>query len=247
VKTSGEILFLRVPPRGVIRPAGNSVWRGSIRLGAVFVSGGIRGRLGERDITSFWIGLGRAVRAPGRQLLERIRAGVITEIIDIGCAGALDPALSRGDLVLSNREVAFDRAAPAAARFARRGPQLRSLLLDVAKQRGVHLNIAPILTHERFVGSREERIELFEQTGCMAVQMEHLWFLELLQSLTSADCINNIRITHLALITDAVPGGSGGMASVRSAWKALSGYALPGGGAGIMSLRREVLRRWPGY
>ncbi len=244
MKKSGEILFLRVPPRGLIRETKDAGPRWQNRLSCVFASNGLRGRVGQRDITCFWIGLSRGVRKPGLQLLERIRAGIITEIIDIGCAGALDPSLRRGDLVLSSRDVAFDRVVPAAVQAGYRGAELHSLLLDVARNRGVSLHTAPILTHERFVGRREERIELAEQTGCMAVQMEHLWFLGLLQSLTSVDCINNIRVTHLVLITDAVPRSTGRMANARSAWNALSGYALPGGSAGMMSLRREVLSRW---
>ena len=77
--------------------------------------------------------------------------------------------------------------------------------------------------------------------------MEHLWFLRLLQSLTSADCFNNIRVTHLVLITDAVPRSASRTATARSTWDALRGYAFPGGSTGIMSLRRELLSRWPSY
>ena len=40
------------------------------------------------------------MRVPGPRLLERIRGGAVTDIVDIGCAGALDPSLRRGDLVL---------------------------------------------------------------------------------------------------------------------------------------------------
>jgi hypothetical protein len=186
--------------------------------------------------------MGRRVRVPGPQLLARIREGAISEIVDIGCAGALDPSLRKGDLVLSSDDVAFDGKASLCVR--RRGG-LDSLLQAVAARRGVSLKMAPILTHERFVASREERIDLFERTGCVAVQMEHAWFLQLLQSMTAAECFEKIRFTHLVLITDSVPGGIGGMAALRSKWDALVGYALPLGGAGIMALRRELLSRWP--
>jgi hypothetical protein len=244
---TGEILFLRVPPRGLIRSAGDAGHRGPNRLACVFASNGFRGRVGEWSVTSFWIGMGRRVRVPGRQILERVREGAITEIIDIGCAGALDPGLRRGDLVLSSADIASDGGAPVAVRVVRRGAELLPLLHDVAASRGVTFRRASILTHERFVARRDGRTELFEQTGCVAVQMEHLWFLRLLQSLTSADCFNNIRVTHLVLITDAVPGSASRMATARSTWDALSGYAFPGGSTGIMSLRRELLSRWPSY
>jgi len=239
----GEILFLRVPPLGLIESAAGSGWRGPTRLTAAFASNGFRGRVGERSITSFWIGMGRRVREPGRQLLERLRNGRISDIIDIGCAGALDPSLQRGDLVLSSGDVAFDGVVPA---VVRRGPELSSLLHDVAVSRGVTLHPAPILTHERLIASRDERIELFDRTGCAAVQIEHVWFLRLLQSLLPDRTLEKIQVTHFVLITDAVPRTHRRLATARSAWHALVGYALPGGSGGIASLRREVLSRWPG-
>jgi purine-nucleoside phosphorylase len=239
----GEILFLRVPPRGLIESVGGTGWRGPTRLTAAFSANGFRGRLGERSITCFWVGLGRRVRVPGRELLERLRSGEISEIIDIGCAGALDPSLRRGDLVLSSEDMAFDSGAPVAVS---RLPELLPLLHEVAVSRGVTLRSAPILTHERLIASRDERTELFDSSGCAAVQIEHAWFLQLLRSLTPAARFETIRVTHLVLITDAVPRTHGRLAAARSAWDALAGYALPGRGGGIASLRREVLSRWPG-
>ena len=233
--TFGELLFLRITPRGLIN-------RGPNRLAAALAPEGVRGRLGTRSITIFWIGMGRRVRVPGPQLLERIRGGAITEIVDIGCAGALDPSLRRGDLVLSSDEVAFDGTA---SPRVRRVPAVHSILQGVAADRGVSLRRAPVLTHERFVASREERIELFDRTGCVAVQMEHAWFLQLLRSMTAAECFQKIRFTHLVLITDAVPRTTATTATVGSAWDALVAYALPIGGGGVMSLRREVLSGWP--
>jgi hypothetical protein len=241
-KKAAEILFLRVAPRGLIRPVSGTRGSGPNRFGAVFAADGIRGRVGERDFASFWIGMGRRVRMPGRQLLQRLREGGITDIVDIGCAGALDTALRRGDLVLSSADFPFDAAVPIGVH--RRGG-LDSLLQDVAASRGVRLHAAPVLTHERFISSRAERIELFERTGCAAVQMEHAWFLQLLQTLLPVDRYEKIRVTHLVLITDAVPRSTGRMASARSWRDALVGYLLPGGRDGIASLRRQVLSSWP--
>ena len=231
---SGGLLFLRIPPQGLIH-------RSSGRLAAAFAPNGTRGRLGTRSITCFWIGMGRRVRMPGPRLLRRIREGAITEIVDIGCAGALDPSLHRGDLVLSSEDLASDGRA---VLRLRRTPALYSLLQGVAADRGVGLRSAPVLTHDRFVAGRDERIALFDRTGCAAVQMEHVWFLRLLQS-QAADCFEKIRVTHLVLITDAVPRTTAPKAAFRSAWDALVAYALPFGGGGVMSLRREVLGCWP--
>jgi hypothetical protein len=241
-ESSAEILFLRVPPGGLVKPVGSVGRPGTARLRAVLCRDGFRGRAGQRRIICFWIGLGRRLRLPGRKLLERIRSGAIAEIIDIGCAGALDPSLCRGDLVLASDDIPFDGGAPLA--ISRHGAPV-SLLQEVAAGRGATLRRARILTHERLISSREERIELFERTGCVAVQMEHFWFLQLLRSLTTAECFHKIRITHLVLITDSVPRSGGRRAEVLSAWDALRGYALPGGRGGIASLRREVLSRWP--
>ena len=237
----GEILFLREPPRGLVTPARGGGRFGAARFSAVLDRNGFRGEAGEGSITCFWIGLGRRVRAPGGQLLERIRQGAITDIVDIGCAGALDPSLCRGDLVLSSGDLAFDSDVPLALH---RRAEPGSLLQEVAAGRGVSLRVAPILTHERFIAGRDERIRLFERTGCAAVQVEHAWFLQLLQSLLGARLFDKIRVAHLVLITDAVPRSSGRAAAVRSAWDAFTGYAFPGGSGGVMSLRREVLSRW---
>lgn len=239
--SSGEILFLREPPRGLLTPAGGGGRFGAARFSTVFDRNGFRGKAGEGSITCFWIGMGRRVRAPGRQLLERIRQGEITDIVDIGCAGALDPALRRGDLVLSSDDLTFDSAVPLAVHLR---AEPGSLFQEAATIRGVSLRVAPILTHERFIAGRDERIRLCERTGCAAVQMEHAWFLQLLQSLLGDCLFDKIRIAHLVLITDAVPRSSGRTAAVRSAWDALTGYAFPCGSGGVMSLRKEVLSRW---
>jgi len=238
---SGEILFLRVPPRGLIKTVGGKRRRRPIRLSAVIDRNGGSGRLGKGTITCFWIGMGRRVRLPGRELLEGLRRGATTEIVDIGCAGALDPGLERGDLVLSSDDIAFDSAVPVAVH---RRPELEVILQEVAAGRGVKLRRAPILTHERFVSSRADRVGLFERTGCAAVQMEHVWFLQLLQTLLPAHRFEQLRVTHLVFITDAVPRSGSRRETARSNWDALTGYAFPGGGKGIMSLRREVLNLW---
>jgi hypothetical protein len=186
--------------------------------------------------------MGRRVRIPGQRLLDRIRGEAITEIIDIGCAGALDPELRRGDLVLSSDDIPFDGSAPVSVD---RRPELLSWLHNVAANRGVALRHAPILTHERLISRRDERIGLCESTGSVAVQMEQVWFLQLLQSLLAGHCLDNIRFTHLVMITDAVPRATGPLAAAFSAWDALNGYTFTGAKRGIASLRRDILSRWP--
>ena len=193
-------------------------------------------------IVSFQKRKRRGKRFRKRELLQRLRDGTVQEIIDIGCAGALDPDLHRGDLVLSSDDLSFDSPVPVGVR---RRAGLASLLQEVAARRGVGLRAAPILTHERFIAGRDERLELFESTGCAAVQMEHVWFLRLLQQLLQKDRFEQLRFTHVVLITDVVPAAASCRVRIRSQWDALTGYLLPRGRGGIASLRREVLGSWP--
>jgi hypothetical protein len=235
----GEVLFLRVPPRGLLsHPPGRRLGR----LLAVFGADGASGSLGGCPVTCFWVGFGRKVRAPGPGLLERLRGGAVADILDIGCAGALDPSLRRGDLVLSSADIPFDTGTPLELR---RRPEMRGIARALADRRGTALRAEPILTHERAVLAREARLKLFEQTGCAAVQMEHVWFLRLLQSLLPEPVFRALRVTHLGLITDAVPEAKTRWGTERSAWDAIRGYAAAGSG-GIVSLRREFLMRWLG-
>jgi hypothetical protein len=237
VDPGGELLFLRVPPVGMlVRHPGSR----SGRLASMVRAEGVQGTMGVRRVSCFWVGLGRHVRQPGPGLLERLRQGAIDEVLDIGCAGALDPSLRRGDLVLSVEDLPFDSRIPVEVL---REPAARETAHEVAEARGVRAEAAPILTHERAVLSRADRLDLFEQTGCAAVQMEHAWFLLLLKRLLPARVVWRIRVTHLVLITDAVPDGERGVDRVRASWDAIRGYALPGP-RGILSLRREFLTRW---
>jgi hypothetical protein len=239
-RTTGELLFLRVPPRGLVEPAGG---RSPFARAATFRSDGFRGLAGSLALTCFWVGLGRRVRTPGPELLRRLRDGSIAEMLDIGCAGALDPGLRQGDLLLSTDDLPFDAAAPVPVH---RRPEPAGLVQEVAARRGVGFRRAGILTHERAVLRRAERLLLFEHTGCGAVQMEHAWFLLRLRSLLPEACFARLRVTHLVLITDAVPAFDGRRDTVTAAWDAVRGYGFQGGRGGIASLRRDLLSRWPG-
>jgi hypothetical protein len=233
-----ELLFLRVPPRRLVAPAGRGYTFGRARA---WRSEGLRGSIGSLRVSCFWVGLGRRVRTPGPGLLQRLKDGTIGEVVDIGCAGALDPTLRRGDLVLSTADLPFDAPVPITVR---RSPEAADLAAEVAALRGVACRRGAILTHERAVVARKARLGLFEATGCLAVQMEHAWFLRLLESLLPESVFSALRVTHLVLITDAVPRSDARRSAARSAWEAVLGYAFPGGRRGIGSLRRDVLRLW---
>jgi hypothetical protein len=235
---SGQILLLRVPPPGLLSATRGARWA---RLASVLSPNGVSGWVGRHPVSCFWIGLGRRVRVPGPRLLERLRDGSIADLVDVGCAGALDPSLRRGDLVLSREDVAFDTGRPVGVS---RRPEVEALARKLAEARGAAFRVAPILTHERAILDREARLELFHRTGCAAVQMEHAWLLRLLQSLLPEPVFRGLQVTHLTLITDAVPGRTGRRAVLRSGWDATRGYLAPER-SGIASLRRELLTAWP--
>jgi hypothetical protein len=195
-------------------------------------------RLGPHLITVFWVGFGRRPRLPGPVLLERLRGGSFTDVVDIGIAGALDPRLKDGDLVLSTLEVPFDSGEPL---DPRRRPEMRRVALGLARERGVSLRTAAVLTHEKAVLCRRDRLGWFERTGCAAVQMEHAWGLQLLRSLLPAPVFRAMCFTHLVLISDAVPAAEGWLAEVRSGGRALGAYVFQ---RSIRRLRRDFLIRW---
>lgn len=192
-------------------------------------------------ITAFWTGLGRRVRAPGAAALRELRAGQFSDVVDIGLAGALDPELRGGDLVLSATEVPFDTGQ---ALSLRRRPDAARAVRGLAEARGVRLQQAPVLTHERPVLSRRDRLAWFGRTGCAAVQMEHAWAVQRLQSLLPAAVFGRLCFTHLVLISDAVPAAGGWRQSAGCALGALRALGAFASQRAIRRLRRDFLERW---
>jgi hypothetical protein len=186
----------------------------------------------------FWIGFGRRPRLPGTALAERLRSGAFTDVVDIGIAGALDPQLQRGDLVLSTLDRPFDSHEPL---DLRRRPELRLVAEALAQEWGVSLNQAGILTHEKPLFSRRDRLAWFEQTGCAAVQMEHAWGIQLLRQLMPSPVFRGICFTHLVLISDAVPASDCRLQEMLSVGKALAAYTAQ---RRIRRLRTDFLRLW---
>jgi len=197
-----------------------------------------RPALSPQRVTVFRIGFGRRLRKPPAALLQRLRAGAYSDVVDIGIAGALDPGLREGDLVLSTLEVPFDSPEPLEPR---RRPEICEVTRRLAQGRGVALKQAPVLTHERPVLSRRDRLAWFERTGAAAVQMEHAWAVQLLASLLPAPVFRGLRFTHLVLISDAVPAGEGSLASLRAGARAWAAYVSQ---RGIRRLRRDFLLQW---
>jgi hypothetical protein len=186
----------------------------------------------------FWIGFGRRPRRPKTILAERLRSGAFTDVVDIGIAGALDPQLRRGDLVLSTLDLPFDSREPL---DLRRRPELRLVTESLAQERGVSLKEAGILTHEKPVFSRRDRLAWFEQTGCAAVQMEHAWGLQLLRQFMPSPVFCGIYFTHLVMISDAVPASDGRLQEMLSVGQALAAYTVQ---RRIRRLRTDFLRLW---
>jgi hypothetical protein len=174
--------------------------------------------LGGHEVTFFYPGLGRRLRRPGGGILQKLVSGEITDIVDVGGGGALDPALRRGELVLGSVDVASDTPAPLPLR---RRPEMPGLVEALARQLGVGYRRAPLLTHDRGVFSRRERLRVRSETGCSVVQIEHAWFLRLLQQLIGPKRFARLCVTHVEVVADIVPPTDSWFSSVFELLQAL--------------------------
>jgi hypothetical protein len=134
-------------------------------------------------------------------LIAKINSGEITDIIDIGAGGALNPDLRIGDLVLSTE----DRAIGLPSFPSLYGNKFYDSAKMVADYLGTSIHTGPILTTDKIISAREERLNLFNSTGSHVVQMEHYWFLNDLKGAVNPDAFENLRCSHLELISDRVP------------------------------------------
>jgi adenosylhomocysteine nucleosidase len=124
------------------------------------------GRLGTAPVVAVVGGVGKdnARRAAAR-LCEEHKA---TVLLSIGYAGALDPELRRGDIVLSAWSVNGLSAGPTEEDRAREA-RLRGVA-DASHEH--HVYVGPLYTADRIVARHEEKSSLFARTGCPVVDME---------------------------------------------------------------------------
>jgi purine-nucleoside phosphorylase len=171
------------------------------RVARSFLGSGAEVIYNNRKVTFFYPGYGQRIRKIPDSIVSRINRGEITDIVDIGAGGALNPQLQIGDLVLSTEDYSIDGEA---LRVKRR-PEAEQIAKKLADDRGLGFYKGKILTTRDIVHGREERLRLHEELECAVVQMEHFWFANALKKAVSREAYDNLYFTHIELISDEVP------------------------------------------
>lgn len=195
-----DILFIRQYPTCLEATSRLGRWRRSCVDGR-----GASVRVAGHDVTFFFPGYGGRLRTPHPSIIEKLESGWITDIVDIGGGGALDPGLKRGDLVLSTGDV--PRVGSPPMRVGKR-KGIKTIVEALAKRNGRAFYESKILTSEKVISSRRKRIALFEKTGCSVVQMEHCRFLRLLEKALSPESFRKLHVTHVEIVADVIPSGN---------------------------------------
>lgn len=146
---------------GYLGPAFHSHTGGSLAGKRAFV-----GRLGTAPVVAVVGGVGKAnARRAAAHVCDAYR---VTALLSIGYAGALDPELRRGDIVLSAYSVNGLSGGPSVEDLGRE-ERLRNVA-DASHEH--HVYVGPLYTADRIVARHEEKASLFRQTGCPVVDME---------------------------------------------------------------------------
>ena len=192
-----DILFIRSYPKNIsIVPSNRDVLKSIIRPEGVTIA------YGRHNITFLFPGIGKLQKSPSPNIIERINAGLITDVIDIGGGGALDPSLKRGDFVLSCEDIPHDTKIPTKVK---RRPDIKKIVQRLADQNKSSFYEGKILTSPHMVTRREDRKYLHDLTGCFIVQMEHCWFVRKLERCIDSTAFNNLFFTHIEVVSDEVP------------------------------------------
>jgi len=192
-----DILFIRSYPKNItISPSNRAVLRSIIRSEGVTIS------YGRHNITFLFPGIGKLQKSPSKNIIERINSGLITDVIDIGGGGALDPGLKRGDLVLSCEDLPYHNKI---LTKVKRRPEMKNIVQRLAEQYNSRFYEGKILTSPHVVTKREERKYLHDLTGCLMVQMEHCWFVRRLQRYIDHTAFKKLNFTHVEVVADEVP------------------------------------------
>lgn len=192
-----DILFIRTYPKNItIAPSHRNVLKSIIRRQGVTIA------YGRHNITFLYPGIGKLQKKPSPNIIDQINSGLITDVIDIGGGGALDPALKRGDLVLSSEDIPYDTKIPAKVK---RRPEMKDIVRRLAEQYNSRFYEGKILTSPHVIIKREARRSVHNMTGCLVVQMEHCWFVRKLQRYVNDTAFKNLYFTHIEVVSDEVP------------------------------------------
>ncbi len=192
-----DILFIRKYPRSLEKTSHRKK-----QLQSILSSKGATAHYAGHDITFVFLGYGKKLRRFHPTILDKLNAGTITDIVDIGGGGALDPRLQRGDLILSSEDILYDTLQ---SFKVRRRKGMQAVVQTLAQKEQKHFFEGKILTNANIVASKKERLALYTQTQCAIVQMEHCWFLQVLQKSMKPQAFNELHITHLEIVADVVP------------------------------------------
>jgi hypothetical protein len=191
-----DILFIRKYPRFPKKSPNLKK-----QLQSIISSRGAATHYAGHDITFLFPGYGKKQKIPHPSIIEKLNSGKITDIVDIGGGGALDPALKRGDLILSAEDIPGDTLQPLKVRRRKEIQRIAQTLASNNHRRFFKRNI---LTSSKIIVSKQERIALYNQTQCSIVQMEHCWFLQALQNVVESQSFRNLYITHIEIVADVV-------------------------------------------
>jgi hypothetical protein len=191
-----DILFIRKYPRFLEKTSHLKK-----QLQSIISSRGATTHYAGHDITFLFPGYGKKQRPPHASIIEKLNSGKITDIVDIGGGGALDPTLKRGDLILSAEDIPLDTLQPLKVR---RRKEIQRIVQTLASRKHRRFFERNILTSAKIIVSKEERIALYNLTQCSIVQMEHCWFLQALQNVVEPQSFSNLYITHIEIVADVV-------------------------------------------
>lgn len=192
-----DILFIRSYPKNItIPPSNRDVLKSIIRSKGVTIA------YGRHNITFLFPGIGKLQKNPSKNIIDRINSGLITDVIDIGGGGALDPALKRGDFVLSCEDIPHDTKIPTKVK---RRPDMKEIVQRLVVQNNSRFYEGKILTSPHVVMRREKRKYLHDLTGCLIVQMEHCWLVKTLERYVDSKVFKNLYFTHVEVVSDEVP------------------------------------------
>lgn len=125
-------------------------------------------RLLRRFFPSMPIALSNAQEEKAEEGVMRLKKLGVEKLLSFGCAGGLDPALSAGDILLA-QEV-----------FVKEGKEFLRFKTDSAlnsffsSQKGAEKELlkGAIYHSASLIETAQEKKEIFEETGCLAVDME---------------------------------------------------------------------------
>ncbi|MGA1871781.1 MAG: hypothetical protein ACMUJM_24915 [bacterium] len=191
-----DILFIRTYPRSLGRKSQLKKW-----IQSLISSRGATTHYAGHDITFLFLGYGKKLRRPHPTIIEQLNSGTITDIVDIGGGGALDPTLRRGDLIVSTEDIPLDTLQSVQLRKREEIPDIVQRLATKTQRR---FFARKILTSAKIIASKQERLALYHQTHCSIVQMEHCWFLRALQTLMKPQSFREVYVTHIEIVADVV-------------------------------------------